>query len=61
MFIAARAAADRIFSVVHDAGFSDVTIAQSRLLRGIDFEGTRLTVLAEPCSDRQADGHGPWR
>lgn len=47
MFIAARAAADRIFNVVHDAGFSDVTIAQSRLLMGIDAEGTRLSVLAD--------------
>jgi DNA-binding MarR family transcriptional regulator len=47
MFIAARAAADRIFRAVHDAGFDDVTIAQSRLLMGIDAEGTRLSVLAE--------------
>ncbi len=47
MFIAARAAADRIFTVVHDAGFSDVTLAQSRLLMGVDPEGTRLSVLAD--------------
>jgi DNA-binding MarR family transcriptional regulator len=47
MFIAARAAADRIFSSVHDAGFDDVTIAQSRLLMGIDEQGTRLSVLAD--------------
>ena len=47
MFIAARAAADRIFRAVHDAGFNDVTIAQSRLLMGIDTDGTRLSVLAE--------------
>ena len=47
MFIAARAAADRIFSAVHDAGFDDVTIAQSRLMMGIDAEGTRLSVLAD--------------
>lgn len=47
MFIAARAAADRIFRAVQDAGFDDVTIAQSRLLMGIDTEGTRLSVLAE--------------
>ena len=47
MFIAARAAADRIFSAVHDAGFDDVTIAQSRLLMGIDEQGTRLSVLAD--------------
>ena len=47
MFIAARAAADRIFRAVHDAGFDDVTIAQSRLMMGIDTEGTRLSTLAE--------------
>ena len=47
MFIASRAAADRIFRAVHDAGFDDMTIAQSRLMMGIDPEGTRLSVLAE--------------
>ena len=47
MFIAARAASDRIFSAVHDAGFDDVTIAQSRLMMGIDAEGTRLSALAD--------------
>lgn len=47
MFIAARAAADRIFSVVREAGFSDVTVAQSRLLMGVDPDGTRLSVLAD--------------
>ena len=47
MFIAARAAADRIFRALHDAGFDDVTIAQSRLMMGLDTEGTRLSVLAE--------------
>ncbi|WP_325004577.1 MarR family winged helix-turn-helix transcriptional regulator [Intrasporangium sp.] len=47
MFIASRAAADRIFRAVQDAGFADVTIAQSRLMMGIDTEGTRLSVLAE--------------
>src|SRR3954447_18713974 len=46
MFIAARSAADRIFRAVHDAGFDDVTIAQSRLLMGIDTDGTRLSVLS---------------
>jgi DNA-binding MarR family transcriptional regulator len=47
MFIASRAAADRIFRAVHDAGFDDVTIAQSRLMMGIDTDGTRLSTLAE--------------
>ena len=47
MFIASRAAADRIFRAVHDAGFDDLTMAQSRLAMGVDVEGTRLSVLAE--------------
>ena len=47
MFIASRAASDRIFRAVHDAGFDDVTIAQSRLMMGIDAEGTRLSTLAD--------------
>ena len=47
MFIASRAASDRIFRAMHDAGYDDVTIAQSRLLMGIDTAGTRLSVLAE--------------
>jgi DNA-binding MarR family transcriptional regulator len=47
MSIAARAAADRIFSAVREAGFSDVTIAQSRLMMGVDSRGTRLSVLAD--------------
>lgn len=47
MFIAARASADRIFTAVQNAGFTDVTIAQSRLMMGIDPDGTRLSVLAE--------------
>lgn len=47
MFIAARSAADRIFTVVREAGFEDVTLAQSRLMMGIDPEGTRVSVLAD--------------
>ena len=47
MFIAARAASDQIFDAVQQAGFDDVTIAQSRLSMGIDPEGTRVSVLAE--------------
>jgi DNA-binding MarR family transcriptional regulator len=46
MFIAARAASNRIFEAVHDAGFEDVTLAQGRLMMGIDPDGTRLNVLA---------------
>ena len=47
MFIASRAAADRIFRALHDGGFDDVTLAQSRLMMGIDTDGTRLSVLAD--------------
>ena len=47
MLIASRAAADRIFGVVRDAGFPELTVAQSRLLMGVDPGGTRLSVLAE--------------
>ena len=47
MFIVSRAAAERIFRAVHDAGFDDLTMAQSRLAMGVDVEGTRLSVLAE--------------
>jgi DNA-binding MarR family transcriptional regulator len=47
MFIASRAAANRIFEALLDKGFNDVTIAQSRLMMGIDPDGTRLSVLAE--------------
>ena len=47
MFIASRAASERIFTAMHDAGYDDVTIAQGRLLMGVDPEGTRLGVLAD--------------
>jgi len=47
MFIASRAAADRVFRALHEAGFDDITIAQSRLMMGLDPDGTRLSVLAE--------------
>lgn len=46
MFIAARAASNRIFEAVQGSGFDDVTIAQSRLMMGVDPDGTRLSVLA---------------
>jgi DNA-binding MarR family transcriptional regulator len=47
MFISYRAAEDRIFAALADAGYGDVTRAQGRLLAGIDLEGTRLVVLAD--------------
>lgn len=46
MFIAARYAAGRVFTALREAGWDDVTLAQSRLLMGIDAEGTRPGVLA---------------
>lgn len=46
MFIASRAASNRVFDAVREAGVHDVTIAQARLLMGIDPDGTRLSVLA---------------
>ena len=46
MAIAARAASTRIFEVLQAEGFDDVTIAQSRLIAGIDEDGTRVSVLA---------------
>lgn len=47
MFIASRSAANRIFDALQRAGFEDLTIAQSRLMMGLDPEGTRLSVLAD--------------
>jgi DNA-binding MarR family transcriptional regulator len=47
MFIASRSAANRIHEALKERGFDDVTIAQSRLMMGIDPDGTRLSVLAE--------------
>ncbi|WP_392542599.1 MarR family winged helix-turn-helix transcriptional regulator [Oryzobacter telluris] len=46
MFIAARDASARIFDALQASGFDDVTLAQSRLMMGLDPEGTRLSVLA---------------
>ena len=47
MFISYRAAEDRIFAALADAGYGDVTRAQARLLAGIDLDGTWLVVLAD--------------
>ena len=46
MFIAARSASTRIFEAIGASGFDDLTLAQSRLLMGVDPDGTRLNVLA---------------
>jgi DNA-binding MarR family transcriptional regulator len=47
MAIAAREAERRIFAALQAAGYTDITLAQSRLATGVDPEGTRLSVLAE--------------
>ena len=47
MFIASRAASNQIFEALHASGHEDVTIAQARLLMGVDPDGTRLSVLAD--------------
>lgn len=47
MAIAAREAENRIFAALQAAGYTDITLAQSRIASGIDPEGTRLSVLAE--------------
>ena len=47
MFIAHRTAENRIYEAVTAQGYDDVTIAQSRLLMGIDENGTRISVLAD--------------
>ncbi|GID27022.1 MarR family winged helix-turn-helix transcriptional regulator [Paractinoplanes brasiliensis] len=47
MFIGFRAAEDRILAALAEAGYTDLTRAQARLLAGIDLEGTRLVVLAD--------------
>lgn len=47
MFLAHRAAEDRVFERLGEAGHEDITRAQGRLLAGMDEGGTRLVVLAE--------------
>lgn len=47
MAIAAREAENRIFAAVQAAGYTDLTLAQSRIVAGVDPQGTRLSVLAE--------------
>lgn len=47
MFTLFRAAEDRIVGAISEAGFTDISRAQVRLLAGIDADGTRLVVLAD--------------
>ncbi len=47
MFIAARAAENRILEAVQRAGYHDITVAQARIAARIGPDGTRLGELAE--------------
>ncbi|MFH5207323.1 MarR family winged helix-turn-helix transcriptional regulator [Antrihabitans sp. NCIMB 15449] len=47
MFIAHRAAENRILEALHRAGFTEITMAQARLGARIGPNGTRLNELAE--------------
>src|SRR6187200_608034 len=47
MFIAARAAENRILQAVQQAGYHDITVAQARIAARIGPYGTRLGELAE--------------
>jgi DNA-binding MarR family transcriptional regulator len=47
MFIAYRSMEQRIFAALAEAGYGDITVAQSRVAARIAPEGTRLTELAE--------------
>lgn len=47
MFIAYRAAENRILNAVHSAGFDDLTLAQCRIAQRLNPQGIRLTDLAE--------------
>jgi DNA-binding MarR family transcriptional regulator len=47
MFIAARAAENRILEAVQRAGYDDITVAQARIAARIGPNGTRLGELAE--------------
>lgn len=47
LFIHYRAMETRVFQALEDAGFSDITPAQARLLQRIGPNGTRVTELAD--------------
>jgi DNA-binding MarR family transcriptional regulator len=58
LFIAYRAAEQRILAAVHAAGFTDVTLAQARVLARVGPNGTRLTDLAAQAQvTKQTAGH----
>lgn len=47
MFVAHRAAEARVLDAVRNAGFEDLTLAQSRIAQRLNREGIRVTDLAE--------------
>lgn len=47
LFVSYRAMENRVFEAIAEAGFTDLTSAQSRLLQRLGPNGTRLTELAE--------------
>jgi len=47
LFVSYRAMENRVFRAIADAGFTDLTSAQARLLQRVGPNGTRLTELAE--------------
>lgn len=47
MFIAHRDMENRVFAKLAEAGYTDVTIAQGRLLARVGAQGSRLTTLAD--------------
>lgn len=56
-FIPYRAMEARVLAALADAGFADVTSAQSRIFQRIGPDGTRLTDLAEQaCVTKQTAG-----
>lgn len=47
MFVAHRVAEARVLDAVRNAGFDDLTLAQSRIAQRLNREGIRVTDLAE--------------
>ncbi|WP_017592990.1 MarR family winged helix-turn-helix transcriptional regulator [Nocardiopsis potens] len=47
LFIPYRALENRVFAALREAGFTDFTLAQARVLQRVGPHGTRLTDLAE--------------
>ena len=47
MFVAHRHVEQRVLAALADAGYDDITAAQSRVFQRIGPDGTRLTTLAE--------------